>query len=319
MLGLAVGDALGFPCEFRSRRAILETFGPAGVTDFVGLMDPAWPAVPMIVAKHHPPGTFSDDTQMSIAVARALVDAGSEDLETLMRAMSARFVEWSRSDDNDRAPGSTCMSGCRALGRGAPWREAGVADSKGAGAPMRAVPIGLRYAREPERLREVARASSLPTHGHPTALAASEAVALMVALALEQRPPEEIHARLMDACEGDGDAELRALLARVPDFVGEPPERALVSGALGEAWIAEEAVATALYCFWRTPSDFEATVITAANTDGDSDTIATIAGGVSGAFNSETAIPARFREHVEARDLLVSLADALFEGAFPAT
>ncbi|MCG8424201.1 MAG: ADP-ribosylglycohydrolase family protein [Proteobacteria bacterium] len=32
MLGLAIGDALGYPCEFRSREAILATFGPAGVT-----------------------------------------------------------------------------------------------------------------------------------------------------------------------------------------------------------------------------------------------------------------------------------------------
>ena len=40
---------------------------------------------------------------------------------------------------------------------------------------------------------------------------------------------------------------------------------------LGEGWIGEEAVASAMYCCWRSPDDYSAAVLTAMNTDGDSD------------------------------------------------
>jgi ADP-ribosylglycohydrolase len=57
ILGLAIGDALGFPAEFRRRDAILASFGEAGIGDFVALHAPRWPARPLIVGKAHPPGT----------------------------------------------------------------------------------------------------------------------------------------------------------------------------------------------------------------------------------------------------------------------
>lgn len=298
ILGLAIGDALGYPCEFRTREHIRAAFGDAGVTDFVAVKDPRWPEPPWILGKDHPPGTYTDDTQMSLAVAEALIEAGDGDVDALMRSMAARFVEWSRSDDNDRAPGNTCMTACRALGRGVPWREAGVKDSKGAGSAMRAVPIGLRYAGDRERLLEVGRASSVLTHGHPAAIEGAAAVALLTALALERATPEAMHRALLEIC-APGSDDLRARLERLPALLGADPGEALGESGLGEAWVAEEAVACALWCFWRTPDDFRATVITAANTDGDSDTIACIAGGISGAYNGASAIPREWRERVE--------------------
>ncbi len=112
ILGLTIGDTLGRPAEFlHTIDAIRERFGPDGVIDFV--------------ADHHPAGTFTDDTQMTLCVARALIRAGHEPLDTLMSAMAKEFIEWSRSAENDRAPGTTCMAGCRNLGRGMGWQEAG--------------------------------------------------------------------------------------------------------------------------------------------------------------------------------------------------
>ena len=57
MLGLAIGDALGYPVEFMNRIEIAEAFGPQGITDFV---ETHWCRR----------GNYSDDTQMTIAVAR---------------------------------------------------------------------------------------------------------------------------------------------------------------------------------------------------------------------------------------------------------
>ena len=80
ILGLAVGDALGDPAEFRSRAQILDEIGADEITDFIALKDPRFTR-PMFLGPDHPPGTFTDDTQMSIAVAEALIAAGDSDLD----------------------------------------------------------------------------------------------------------------------------------------------------------------------------------------------------------------------------------------------
>jgi ADP-ribosylglycohydrolase len=178
IIGLAVGDALGRPTEFiSSLEGLHAKFGRDGVTDF----EP----------DSHPAGTFTDDTQMSLAVARALLRAGHQPLDKLMLVMADEFVSWNRSPENDRAPGITCRAGCANLERGIPWRDAGVAGSKGCGSAMRTAPIGLYYHGDEARLVKVARASSSLTHGHPTALAAAAATALLTAWALHQDDPGE--------------------------------------------------------------------------------------------------------------------------------
>ena len=40
IVGLAVGDALGYPAEFRRRAQLLAEIGPEGITDFIALKDP---------------------------------------------------------------------------------------------------------------------------------------------------------------------------------------------------------------------------------------------------------------------------------------
>ncbi len=61
------------------------------------------------------------------AVAESLLDAGDFELDHLMEVMAKRFVDWSKSESNNRAPGNTCMEGCRNLDNGVYWRDVGVA------------------------------------------------------------------------------------------------------------------------------------------------------------------------------------------------
>ena len=315
MVGLAVGDALGYPAEFRRREQILRGFGPRGIEDFVGIFDERFSGVggPMILGTRHPPGTYTDDTQMTLAVAQGLLEAGPEaPLDDLMGAVARFFVNWSKSPTNDRAPGGTCMTGCGNLERGVPWREAGVASSKGCGSAMRVAPIGLVYQADHDRLLEVARASSILTHGHDAGVEGAAAAALLVALALEGAEPEEMYRAVMEAC-GDRSPDFAGCMEKLPSMLDVEPARALSSAGLGEAWVAEEAVASALYCVWRHPDDFEAAVLEATNTDGDSDSIACIAGSIVGARLGLEAIPAKWRQGVEDSELLHRLGHQLFE------
>jgi ADP-ribosylglycohydrolase len=82
---------------------------------------------------------------------------------------------------------------------------------------------------------------------------------------------------------------------------------------LGRGWIGEEAVALALYCFLRYPDDYKRTVLRGANTEGDFDSIACIAGGISGARLGIDAIPDDWIERIEKSDYLDSIVVRLAE------
>ena len=122
--GLALGDALGAPVEFWELKGIRERYGPNGIQELPT------------------PALFTDDTQMTLAVAEALVAAGHQDLGAIMAAISQEFVAWLRSPENDRSPGGSCLYGARQLEAGVPWWKSGKPNSKGCGAAMRVAPIG---------------------------------------------------------------------------------------------------------------------------------------------------------------------------------
>jgi ADP-ribosylglycohydrolase len=301
-VGLAVGDALGYPAEFRTRAQLMRDLGSQGITGFLRLKDRRFAPRPYMSGPDHPPGTFTDDTQMTLAVAEALLSHGHAGRDALMQEMGRRFVAWHRSPDNNRAPGATCSKGCDNLERGVPWREAGVADSKGCGSAMRVAPIGLFF-EDLDEVESVARDSSLLTHGHPAALEGAAAAALLVALALRGASPAQMYEEVMRRCGGRS-RDFDECLSKVPGLLERAPEEVLTRNVLGEGWVAEEAVASALYCFWRHPDDYRAAVLEAANTDGDSDSLATIAGSISGARLGLGALPSEWVQEVESSTYL---------------
>jgi len=302
ILGLAVGDALGMPTEFLTVEDIRGRWGPRGVQGFEG--------------GHWPPGHFTDDTQMTLALAEGILAAGRDaSVDEIMAEVADEFVHWMRDPlGGHRAPGNTCLTGCRNLADGVYWREAGVADSKGCGSAMRAAPIGLVWPGDYERIREVAIAQSLATHEHPCALAGSVAAAALVSMALEGMAPAEMLERVIALTEEISD-EFVAQMVVVPEVLDLPGDRKRSHAQawidLGGGWVAEEAVAGALYCFLRSPGDYRATVLHAANTDGDSDSLACIAGAISGAYNGLDAIPQEWRDGIERVGYLTDVADRL--------
>jgi ADP-ribosylglycohydrolase len=288
MFGLAIGDALGYPTEFMSLREIKAKYGPQGISD---LPEPA---------------LFSDDTQMTVAITEALVEAGDQDLETLMASVRKHFIAWLHAPENDRAPGRTCLQGVGNLEKGLHWSQSGIAESKGCGSAMRAATIGYYYQNDPERLREVAHATGICTHGHPTADAACMATAYLVKLILDGESPEVLIDRTLHFTAGLSDEFERAIFRVRQCLPLGDEEKALSS--LGEGWVAEEAVALALYCFLRYPDNYRAAVLRGANTNGDSDTVACIAGALAGARVGSKGIPSGWIQRIEKSRTLGALA-----------
>ncbi|MFD0823782.1 ADP-ribosylglycohydrolase family protein, partial [Micromonospora zhanjiangensis] len=163
LFGLAYGDALGKPTEFLSVAQIVDRYGPAGPRDLTG--DPAM---------------VTDDTQMGLAVGWALREAPAAAPDALEPVLRRRFLDWANSPDNNRAPGMTCLRACGKLADGGPWQRATEGRSKGCGANMRVTPVGLMPGYDLDTLAGVAQLQAGLTHGHPTALAASELTAYAV-------------------------------------------------------------------------------------------------------------------------------------------
>jgi ADP-ribosylglycohydrolase len=289
LFGLALGDGLGAPVEFLSLTEIKQRYGARGI------QEPATPAL------------YTDDTQMTLALAEGLLDAGlTASIDTQMRAIGSRFIAWLHSPDNNRAPGNTCLQGIQRFEQGIAWNEAGLVQSKGCGSAMRVAAVGYLFQHDETRLREIAIASSLITHRHPTAIAASVAAAYAIKLALDGISISEYLPRMMRFTDGKSD-ELDAALYRI-GHAGAWTDEEKALAHIGEGWTGEEAVALALYCVCRYPDDYRACVRRAANTNGDSDSIACIAGGIMGARLGLEAIPTEWRARCENAGYLDDLA-----------
>jgi ADP-ribosylglycohydrolase len=174
---------------------------------------------------------------------------------------------------------------------------------------MRVAPIGYLYQRDLPKLRQVAAASALVTHHHPAAQLGAVAAAFLAKLALDRLPPEE----MLPALELETHGQVRDFdqaLARLEEALEmTSPDAALAH--IGEGWVVEEAVLMALYCFLKSPEDFLATIRRGANTQGDSDSIACIAGGISGAYLGIGALPPAWIGRLEKSEYLADVAHRL--------
>ena len=77
------------------------------------------------------------------------------------------------------------------------------------------------------------------------------------------------------------------------------------------AWAAHEAIAAAVYLFERHPDDPRSAILEGANTPGDSDSIATLAGALVGARCGVEALAAEWVRDVERADELAALAERI--------
>ena len=79
-------------------------------------------------------------------------------------------------------------------------------------------------------------------------------------------------------------------------------------------WAAHEAIAAAVYVFMRHSDDPRAAILEGANTPGDSDSIASIAGALTGARCGLSALPAEWVRDVERSTELLALASQIAGG-----
>ncbi|WP_306323976.1 MULTISPECIES: ADP-ribosylglycohydrolase family protein [unclassified Streptomyces] len=320
LLGLALGDALGFPTEFHDVPAILDKCGP-------------WREMEL-------PGSsvayITDDTQMALAVARALREGtgrGTLGPKGFERPLREEFVDWFRSPDNNRAPGRTCLRACGLLETGSRgWQDASQIHSKGCGANMRVTPLGLVPGLSDEQRAGAAQLQAGLTHGHPTGLAAADLTAHAVRLLAQGAEPTGLVGMLRSYAYENRETYHEAWLGDLWRRGSEPtPQRFIAHGwdeclgvldrlrgalreqspetdpclATGAGWIAEEALATGLLCFLLFVDEPVLALRRAACTSGDSDSIAALTGAFAGAYCGAGAWPREWVARIEHREELL--------------
>jgi len=329
-VGGALGDSLGYAVEFESIAAIRARYGSGGLTSFGQLKD----------GSH-----FSDDTQMTLYTVDGLVEAlewandgvAADEIACLwlayLRWLGTQDValppsapvpqpRWIDTQDvlrHRRAPGNACMSGLATGDMGTVARPVNP-DSKGCGTVMRSAPFGLIPHISREAVYKLSSDAASLTHGHPSARLSAAAFSLLIhnivagsdirgaaaeALAYVNGVPTkapELNERLEAALQ----------LSLQPAVLG--PED--LTAALGEGWVAEEALAVALYAVLSTgggePVDhFRDAIALAINHSGDSDSTGSIVGNILGTYYGEDCLPADWLEALEAPDVIRGMAERL--------
>lgn len=141
-MGIAIGDALGVPVETYSAERIVQEFGK--ITTYIQNPTHRW-------SSQKPAGAWSDDTQLTLAVAESLIACGRPDMNDMVRSHLALIDEF-----GDMGLGATtreALDRCRCR---IPWTTSGFTNKPNRGAgnalPMKVAPIGLWLAcqRKPE-------------------------------------------------------------------------------------------------------------------------------------------------------------------------
>jgi poly(ADP-ribose) glycohydrolase ARH3 len=291
-LGLAIGDALGGKFEAQNADAIRQRF-PTSAALLGCPQEEIW---------------YTDDTQMAIGVAETLVAHGEIVEERLCAAFVANYVP-------SRGYGRGARAALEAMEEGRDYRE--VAEqyfpggSYGNGAAMRVAPVGLLFRDDRSRLWEQARLSALPTHRHALGIEGAQLLALAVAHAsrADRFCKDDLFAELLAATES---AEYRGKLEQAAQ-AQSPAELA----DLGNRIEALHSVPTAIASFAMTPDSFKATIANVIFLGGDTDTLAAMAGAISGAHVGLSGLPVRLVGLLETspkgRNYLGELAGKLFD------
>ena len=280
--GIATGDAIGKQTENLSREDVSRWY-PDGVRGFEG---PPGSAIPRYLGNRKRKWRFgetTDDTERTIAVARAILS----DREVRHESVGRELLKCEKSVH----PGVASLWEFHQAGD--PARVAQRHD--GCGAAIRVAPVGILY--RSHRLDDIvtgAREASISTHGGSLAIAAAAATAAAVSAAIDGVSPEEIIAH---AGEAAGRAERQ--------WPGSP-DRSFTQAVrdlhvrLRRNDLSPDAIA--VQCFPNMPltivplglalatviESAAAAMLLAANLGGDSDSVASIAGAILGARYPET-------------------------------
>lgn len=261
-IGMAIGDALGATVEFMTAAEIAAKYGT-----FRDIVGGGWLRLK--------PGQVTDDTEMALCIARAIVKKQGWSTE----AVAGNFAAWLKSRPVDC--GDTCRKGIRAYMLHGQLKSPPNEWDAGNGAAMRILPVALFSLPDEELLKKYVLEQAHITHNNPASDTACLCLGQLLHLAI---------------C-GAGKSRLRhhvnGLVARFPTFTFVPYH------GLATGYVIDT-MQTVFHWFFRGRS-FEECLVGTVNQGGDADTTGAICGMLAGAYYGMDAIPKRWMKKMDNR------------------
>ncbi len=261
-IGMAIGDALGATVEFMTASEIAAKY-----CIFRDIVGGGWLRLK--------PGQVTDDTEMALCIARAIVKKQGWSLETV----ADNFAAWLKSRPVDC--GDTCRKGIRAyLIHGRLESPPNEWDA-GNGAAMRLLPVALFSLPDGELLKKYVIEQAHITHNNPV----SDAACLCLG--------QLLHLALCGAEKSRLRRHVDSFVARFPTFHFEP-YRGLATGYIVDT------MQTVFHWFFR-GKNFEECLVGTVNQGADADTTGAICGMLAGAYYGLENIPQRWIKKMDVK------------------
>lgn len=322
LIGGAIGDALGYPIEFIK------------------------PNKNDKISKFDGKGIISDDTQMTLFTANGLLWMNTRaSLRGISPSVSDciyfAYQDWYKTQTNknietkiswlaelpelnvQRAPGITCLNALSSNKKGT--IEEPINNSKGCGSVMRVAPIGLFF-NKGYSLHEIGKYGAMAgaiTHGHPLGIIPCYVLTIIInkltytTLNIEEAVNDAINEfktnfNIFNKQDSEYFITLmkKAINLAHKKFISD--ENAIKE--LGEGWVAEEALAIAIYSSIKYSNNFEKAIICSVNHRGDSDSTGAITGNIIGTYLGFDKIPNHFIDNLELSDVIQEIAEDLYIG-----
>lgn len=196
---------------------------------------------------------------------------------------------------------------------------------------MRAYPFGFVFSQDIQKAKTWAAAHSTITHGDYSAQASCAALAVGIAYALQQKDYTFIIEEMIKAAQEydqttadkmtiayHAGLQAKKLLNHNQDCITQLKNPHNTFRQWHEeffkkyqGWSAQDAIAGVVYIFSCVPNDIKTAIYLGVHTPGDSDSIASLAGALVGAYTQEFNIADLLLERLENYDYLCALADAI--------
>ncbi len=287
IIGLVVGDALGVPFEFKRR----DTFKAEKITGYG--------------TYNQPPGTWSDDSSLTLATVASIGGTGKIDLADIMD----NFLMW--LDDGAYTPygsvfdvgGSTRKAIFRYANGVEPLKCGGQTYmDNGNGALMRILPLAFI----PHTTQDILNVSKL-THAHEISQTACSLYIYIAGKLIEGTPIKEAICSLAYLRPVTQMEEFKRIA-----YIGE-----LNRDEIRSSGYMVDTLEAALWCLWVTNA-YKDCVLTAVNLGEDTDTVAAVTGGLAGIVygcGGKSGIPTCWINQIARKEWIQSLCDN-FESKF---
>jgi ADP-ribosyl-[dinitrogen reductase] hydrolase len=298
LFGVAVGDALGVPVEFKSRDTISEN----PVTDMLGYG-----------TYNLPPGTWSDDSSLTFCLAEALTQ--DFDLNTI----GQNFVKWYHENywtphGNVFDIGIATREAIARLAKGEKPELAGGYDESdnGNGSLMRILPLIFYLVDKPinERFDITKKVSSI-THGHIRSVIACFYYLEFAKQIIEGKDKFEIYKNLQtEVLHQLNDQSINPTEIELYDRLLKSDIHTLHENQIQSSGYVLHTLEASIWCLLTT-NNYQEAVLKAVNLGLDTDTTGAVTGGLAGLLYGVENIPEKWVQQLARKEDIEDLSERL--------